>query len=184
MKIGGVEVNAPAQEVVVLTRASGNIPITCQAVLDMTPFNVLCPEPKAPAMLVKGGFQKNTNDPGYIAKARQHGDLRFAYIAIKSLEPSEIEWKNVSLDDPSTWLDWEKELRDDAKLSSVEINRIVLCIMQANSLDERKLKEAREVFLRGLAVEAKMQSISGPQDEQPSTPSGEPASDTESSLQE
>lgn len=184
MKIGGVECTAPAMEVLVLTRATGNIAIKCQAVLDMTPFHAMCPEPKAPSMLVKGGWKKNTDDPSYLQMASKHGDMRFAYIALKSLEPSEIEWVTVKQDDPSTWTNWEKDLRDHAKLSSVEINRIVLCIMQANSLDERKLKEARDVFLRGLEAEAKTPSISGPQDESPSTSSGEPVSDSESSHQE
>ena len=184
MKIGGVECNAPAMEVVVLTRATGNIPIKCQAVLDMSPFHAMCPEPKAPSMLVKGGWKKNTSDTNYLQMAAKHGDLRFAYIALKSLEPSEIEWATVDLNDPSTWCNWEKDLRDHAKFSSVEVNRVVLCIMQANSLDERKLKEARDVFLRGLEETEKTPSISGPQDENPSTSSGEPVNDTESSLQE
>lgn len=185
MKIGGREVNSVAQEVVVLTRANGgDIPITAQAVLDMSPFEAMCPVPVPKQMLVKGGFKANTNDPGYSAMLRKHGDLRFAYIAIKSLEPSQIEWTTVSIDDPSTWENWEKELREDAKFSSVEVNRIVLCIMQANSLDERKLKVARENFLHGLEATSPLKNTSGPQDEPQTISSGEPASDSESSPQE
>ncbi len=171
-------------EVVVLTRATGNIPIKAQAVLDMKPFHAMCPEPKVPARLEKGGFKANPNDEGYLAKAAKHGDLRFAYIALKSLEPSNIEWVTVKMDDPNTWLNWESDLREHAKFSNVEVNRITLCVMQANSLDEKKLRDARESFLRGLEEEAKKPNISGPQDESPSTSSGEPASDSESSHQE
>jgi len=174
MKIGGLEVNGPTEEVLVLPRLGDNIVIRCQAVLDMEPFVAMCPEPKAKALLVAGGWKKNDKDPGYLEQCEEHSTMRFAYIAIKSLEPSNIEWDTVVEDKPSTWSLWDSELRD-AGLSSIEINRVIMCIMSANCLDESKLEKARESFLLGLA-EAPEKS-SGPDSEPPSTPSGEPASE-------
>lgn len=174
MKIGGLEVNGPTEEVLVLPRLGDDIVIRCQAVLDMEPFVAMCPEPKAKALLVAGGWKKNDKDPGYMEQCQAHSQRRFAYIALKSLEPSDIEWETVQMDSPATWENWEQELRDSG-LSSIEVNRIVVCVMQANSLDESKLAEARESFLLGLG-EAQEKS-SGPAIEPKTTPSGEPASE-------
>ena len=176
MRIGGIDVKGPAEEVLVLPRLDGDIIIKCQAVLDMEPFLAMCPEPVMPKVLMKGGIKGNDQDKGYLEQTEIYGQKRFAYMAIKSLEPSDIEWEKTSIDDPNTWLGWTEELAK-AGLSSVEINRITMCVMQANSLDEAKLKEAREVFLLGqgnLPVQS-----SGPSSEQSSMPSGGPAKDSE-----
>ena len=178
MKIGGVVVEGPSEEVLVLPRPTsphGDIVIRCRAVLDMTHFHNMCPEPKAKPVLVAGGFKPNEKDPGYLEQVANYSQLRFAYIALKSMEPSEIEWETVVMDQPSTWTKWEGELKE-AGISAIEINRIVACVMQANSLDEAKLEKARESFLLGLAENPKEKS-SGPDTEPSTTPSGEPAKD-------
>jgi hypothetical protein len=176
MKIGGVIVDGPSEEVLILPRPTsehGDIVIRCIAVLDMSHFHNMCPEPKAKPMLVKGGFKPNEKDPGYLEQVAEYSQLRFSYIALKSLEPSDIEWDTVVMDQPVTWKLWEKELKDSG-ISAIEINRIVACVMQANSLDEAKLEKARESFLLGLAESPKEKS-SGPDTELPSTQSGTPA---------
>jgi hypothetical protein len=147
MKIGGVELKS-CEEVLVLPRISGDIIIRAQAVTDMSAFDALCPAPVAPGIRTKDGFKPNLKDENYIALADHYSAQRLAFMVIKSLTPSEIEWEKVKLEDPSTWLEWTKELKDGG-MSDVECNRIIMCVMQANSLDEEKLKLAREVFLRG-----------------------------------
>ena len=97
-------------------------------------------------------------------------------MAIKSLEPTEIEWQRVDIDKPETWLLWTEELKD-AGLSEVEVQRVIILVMQANSLDENKLRKAREAFLHGLEVEK--EKSSGPQEELLNTQNGEPANDGE-----
>ncbi|MHC4121406.1 MAG: hypothetical protein ACYSWO_28370 [Planctomycetota bacterium] len=177
MKIGGVEVKGPSEEVLVLPRPTGqDIVIRAQAVMDMTPFDSMCPEPKAKPVLVAGGFKPNEKDPNYLAAIQKHGEMRFAYIALKSLEPSKIEWERADLGNPASWLEWEKEL-GEAGFSRIEINRIIMCIMSANSLDDEKLEKARESFLLGLA-DAEEKS-SGPRTEPPSSSSGEPVNASE-----
>jgi len=176
MKIGGQEVKGPAEEVLVLPRSNGDVVFRAKAVLDMEPFHAACPPPKAPGMRTKDGFRPNTDSPAYREQNLRHSELRFAYIAINSLEPSEIEWQTIDEDNPQTWLNWEKELRE-AGFSGVEIQRITVLIMQANALDEGKLKAAREAFLLGQA--AQLELSSGLSTEQPSTQSGKDASDSE-----
>lgn len=181
MKIGGI-VPTRAEEVLILPRPmADDIVIKAHAVEDMELFDKLCPEPKPPAVLKAGGFVEDTESTAYLSQMSKHGELRFAYIAINSLKPSEIEWSEVDPEKPGTWMKWTAELKE-AGLSSNEIKRVTICVMQANSLDEAKLRQAREVFLLG---RGKVAPKSSGQDTAPeSTPSGEPAPDSESALPE
>jgi hypothetical protein len=182
MKIGGVEIKGPAEEVLVLPRLEGeNIVIRARAVLDMDEFEAQQPAPAPPGIRTKDGWKQNPEDKTYKQQMDQHGEARFAYMVLKSLEPSEIEWEQVDIDDPSTWLKWQDELKG-AGISSTEINRIIVCVMQANALDEAKLKEAREVFLRGPVQE--LSESYGHAIELESTLSGELVSGSESDPQE
>ena len=167
MKIAGQEVQGISEEILVLPRLDGDLVFRAQAVQDYDAFEALCPEPKAKRMLVAGGWKEDTKSPGYKKEMEEFAERRFAYIALKSLEPSEIEWDTVNMDDPSTWANYMEDLKK-AGLSATEVNRIVLCVMSANCLDEGKLEKARDAFLRGLEEE-KTEKSSGPQDEQPST---------------
>jgi len=172
MKIGGVEVNGPSEEILVLTRMdSEDIVIKAVAVPDMDEFNKLCPEPKPRGIRTKKeGYKLDYDDPNYKKQKDHYNELHTAYIVLKSLEPSEIEWSRVKMDQPSTWLEWQKELKETG-FSIFEVNRIVMTVMSANALDEGKLEKAREVFLLGRAQE--LGKSCGPQEELQTTPSGD-----------
>jgi hypothetical protein len=114
----------------------------------MDEFNTFCPEPKAPGKLTKDGWVPDTKDEGYQSVMAEYQKRRVAYIAVRSLEPSQIEWDTVQADNPSTWCNWENDLRAGG-LSQIEINRVLALVLEANCLDEAKLKKAREVFLQG-----------------------------------
>ena len=177
MRIGGIELKGPCEEVLVLPRLkTDDIIIQAQAVMDMDAFDVLCPMPTPPGKRTKDGFQPNPKDKTYLQQVDQRDETRFAYMVIKSLEPSEIEWAKVDMDKPATWCKWTEEMKE-AGVSATEVNRIIGCVMQANSLDEAKLKEAREVFLRGPVLEES--GTCGPATEPESTPSGTPAKESE-----
>jgi hypothetical protein len=109
------------------------------------------------------------------------GQHRFAYMVVNSLAPSEIEWDKVNPDDPASCGQWMKELQA-AGLNDAECTRIINCVLSANSLNEAKLKEARDAFLLGQAME--QAKSSGHDTEQESTQSGVPANDSESDPQE
>ncbi len=182
MRIGGVNIDGPNEEILVLPRLGegADIIIHATAVSDMSEFHALVPEPKAPGKLTRNGWEPILNDDTFKARMTKYGEQRYAYMLIRSLEPSRIEWETVDLSNPKTWTKWEEELRD-AGLSTVEVDRISVCVMRANALDEKKLKEARELFLLGRAEEQKRSS--GLETEPQSTPSGEPVSDSESAPQ-
>jgi hypothetical protein len=148
MKIGGITV-APCEELLVLPRTDGDdIPIRAIAVAIDDEFDKLAPEPIAPMIQAKGGNQADLKDKNYLAAVVRRGEQRFAFLLIKSLEPSNIEWEKVKLDEPRTWPKWQEELWE-AGLSSVETGRIITLVMAANSLDDAKIEEARKSFLLG-----------------------------------
>ena len=183
MKINGVEVKGPAEEVLVLPRPTAeDLVFRATAVNDMTEFEQKCPLPKPKAMLVAGGQWKEAlDDPAYLEAVKEHGNLRFAWIMLKSLEPSNVEWDTVDLARPTTWPNWESDLKN-AGLSVNEVNHVANCVASANALNEQKLEAARANFLAGLAKASENSSSqsSAPQ----RMPSGEPANDSESDHQE
>lgn len=182
MKINGVEVKGPSEEVLILPRPTAeDLAFRAVAVTDMSYFESRCPEPKPKAVLVAGGWKQSVDDPAFLQAIKDHGVLRFAWILLESLKPSNIEWDTVEMDKPSTWSNWDIDLKE-AGLSQTEVNRVVNCVATANSLNEQKLEAARENFLRGLARASENKSSQST--EPPSTPSGEAASDSESDPQE
>jgi len=172
MKIAGVDPSTLCNEVLlVLPRGEQDIVFRARGLKDMDVFNAKCPQPKPPGKLTRDGFVANANDPTFTQVLDQWAKKRLGYIVYHSLKPSEIEWDHVVEDDPRTWPMWEKDLRE-AGFSEIECSRVLALVMEANALDEAKLKQAREVFLLGQAQA--QQESSGPATEQPNTPSGGP----------
>ncbi len=174
MKIGGVDPKTMStEEVLVLPRGEENIVFRAIGVPDYDPFNKLCPEPTAPKVhKPKEGWVDNIEEPGYKDMMKTYGRKRLAWLVITSLEPSEIEWDKVNPDIPSTWMDWDDELKANG-LNQVECNRVQNLVFQANCLDEEKLSQARESFLLG--QQPVPSEYSGLSIAPESTQSGEPA---------
>lgn len=173
MRIGGVQLKGLNEAILVLTRPDGDIVFKARAIPDYDEFNKLCPEPIAPAVLTREGKKTDETDRDYLAQLAQREVLRIAYIMVKSLEPSEIEWDTVKMEVPQTWVNYKDDFKK-AGVSAIELNRIWALVSDANSLSEDKLEAARARFLRGQA-QASSQS-SSPSGEPGNTPSGELAS--------
>ncbi len=176
MKIGGLDpTTMSTEEILVLPRGDKEIVFRAVGVPDYEPFNKLCPEPTAPKVhKPKEGWVDNVEEPGYKDMMKTYGRKRLAWLVIMSLEPSEIEWDKVNPDNPSTWMNWEKELKDSG-FNLVECNRIQNLVFQANCLDEDKLEQARESFLAG--QQPVPEEFSGLSIAPESMPSGEPVSE-------
>lgn len=119
----------------------------------------------------QGRFVPNPEAAAYLDKLRTYHDTRWAYICIKTLEPSNIEWDTVKDDDPNTWVNWEKDL-DSILVSEFEFSAVERLIRQANALDEGKMEENRQTFFQMLG--AVVSTNTGLQDEAENSPSGEP----------
>lgn len=174
MKIGGVDPKTLDNEVfLVLPRQEQNIVFRARGLRNMAEFDERVPFPKPPGKLTKDGWVPDDTNDSYQATLKEWNRKRTGYMVIHSLEPSEIEWDTVDRDDPRSWPHWEEDLLN-AGLTSIEVNRVLALVLEANALDEVKLQQARDSFLRGR--EPQPSASSGPHTEQDSTPSGEPAS--------
>lgn len=177
IKIAGKEVPAALNEdVLVLPRGDEAIVIRARALVDIDEFAKLCPDPKPPGKLTKDGWEPNLNDDTYKKRVEQHNRQRAAYMVLHSLAPTEIEWETVDIDNPKTWVKWEDELKESG-FTNVECNLILQLVMDVNSLNDAKLKAAKDSFLLGLAQVSSEQSSQT--SEQSDTPSGEHVSDSE-----
>ena len=149
MKIGGIDPKTlPCETVLVLPRGREQIVFRASGVRSMDDFHKFCPEPVPPNKLTKDGPVADTEDEGYRAALSGYYKRHNSYLLIHSLAPSQIEWDTVQIDNPSTWNNWVEDLTN-AGLNNVECNLVMNLVMEANSLDEKKLERAREAFLRG-----------------------------------
>lgn len=150
-----------------------DIVFTAEAVLDFTPFEKLCPEPKPqPGQRPGGEVFVNINDPKYKAKIMEWAGYKHSWVVIESLKATkELTWDTVDPNIPSTWKNYEQELRD-AKFTSREMNEILKAVVQANALDDDRIKEARDRFLSSLS-DNKPSGLPSPTDEQSNSKNGE-----------
>jgi hypothetical protein len=149
LKIGGVDPRTlPAEETLVLPRGDQFIVFKAAGLPNMDAFNKMCPEPQPPGAMTKDGWVPNPGDKGYLSILANYHKQRLAYMIVFSLSPSQIEWETVDAENPATWANWEADLKN-AGLSQVECNRVIGLVLEANCLDDNKLKQAREAFLKG-----------------------------------
>ncbi len=175
MKISGQIITQQVNsDILVLPRGEDVIVIKAQAISNYDEFEKLCPVPEAPGKLTRDGFIPNLEDETYKGKVERHGVQRVGWMVINSL--LEIDWDKVDKANPKTWPKWEDDMKD-AGFSSVERNLILGLVLEVNSLDERKLKSARESFIRG--QEQAANESDSQTSEQKSSSSGKPASEQE-----
>jgi hypothetical protein len=150
MRMNGVKLECPNEAILVLPRPDGNLVFRAKAVMDYDEFDKICPEPKAPTKIVKGGKKEvNIADPDYIRAVMELNENRMAWIVLKSLSATEgLEWESVNMLQPDSWKNYVQELKDSG-FSVIEINKIVGLALEANALDEGKLESARQAFLAG-----------------------------------
>lgn len=174
MKIKGKKLEGANREYVIIPRGqSDDIIFTVEAILDMGKFEKQCPLPKPPMRKIDGVDIPQLSDKSYLQRVNQHSEKRLAWMVITSLAATEeLEWEIVDPDDYRTWPRFRSEMQE-AGFSSMEINRVVAAVVSVNALDEAKIQEARERFLRSQQVRQSVLSSLG--EEQPSMQNGEPA---------
>ena len=148
MKLHGKKLSTLNNQIIIIPREDGDIIFKAAAVLDMTDFDQLCPEPKPP-LIRKRGENVDTpdlNDKKYQEAVQKRNRQYTNYLILKSLQVTEgLEWETINLVDPSTWENLEKELQDTG-FSSMERVQIIQGVMRANSLDMAYIEEARKRF--------------------------------------
>jgi hypothetical protein len=162
MRMHGKKLERPNREIIAIPRAdSDDIIFIAQAVLNYDQFNALCPQPKPGTKLMKGGekvldFESST----YKAELTAYSGRRYSWMVLEALkETPGLQWETVDYSDPSTWNNFEKELRESG-FSDIEVNRILKGVSDANCLNEDKVEAARKRFLAGIGQEVPGESSS------------------------
>jgi len=148
MKIKGKKIENPNREIIPIPRGmEDDIVFIADAVLDMEPFDKMCPPPIPTMRKIDGIDVPNLRDPHYLKKIEKHATKRIAWLVLTSLEGTEgLEWETVDVSDPSTWHLFREELKS-AGFSNMEIDRIVAGVISVNALSESKIEAARARFL-------------------------------------
>lgn len=161
------------REVIAIPRPDGDdIIFIAEAVLSYEEFDGMCPAPKPPVKLMKGGEKVlDFESPTYKQELAVYSTRRYSWMVLKSLRNTPgLEWETVDYSNPDTWGNFEKELRDSG-ISDIEQQRILRGITDANCLNEQKVEDARKRFLVGIG--GPLAKLSSLQPELRSTPSGE-----------
>jgi len=168
IKIAGKEVTKVTHEdVLVLPRGEEAIALRAKAIQDFDEFSKICPDPKAPGKLTKNGWALDETDPTYKGSLEKHNERRIGWMVVRSLQ--EIDWDKVDAEKPKTWELWKDDFLDSG-FTTIECNLVLDLVISVNGLNEAKLKEARESFIRGQEAEAKR--LASLTTEQENTPSG------------
>ena len=148
MKINGRVPSGPNIVTLVLPRAEGEpFVFRAKAVTDYSKFEKFCPDPEPPKVNKRGqGWSEDYDDAGYKKAAAERTTNQYHWMVLESLSATEgLEWEHVKHDDPSTWKQWESELRE-AGFSRFELGRLHNAVRQANCLDDNMVEAARESF--------------------------------------
>ena len=174
MKIGGIDpTTLPTEVFLVLPRGDQEIVFRARPVPSMDEFEALCPRPTPPGKMTRDGWVPHGERPDLPAGHGRLGpDSGSATWSSSRWSPARSSGIRSTWPIPSTWKNWSTDLRSGG-LSDIECQRVMNLVLEANCLDEAKLKKAREVFLAGEATKA---ASSGLPTEPPNTPSGAPAS--------
>lgn len=177
IKIAGqsVEPGLPEDLIILRPDSKSEIVIRARAFADFDEFHALCPIPEPPGRQERGrGWVPNLDDKTYKQRMHQHGLQRVGWMALQSLY--EIQFETVQSDNPKSWVNWEKELKDSG-FTQVECNLMLALVLDVNGLNEAKMSLARDSFLRGQGAD--QNASSSQTSEQPSMPSGDAVSDSE-----
>ena len=156
MWINGKKIEGANEEIIPIPRGNGeDIILIVRAILDMEPFEKMCPPPTPPVRKIEGVDIPQLRDPNYVKAVTKYAEKRMAYMVITSLEATEgLEWEQVDVNDPSTWPLFRKEMTE-AGFSDVEVSRVIAGVTSVNALSEVKIQAARERFLLSKQVQLK-----------------------------
>lgn len=150
MKIKGKSIPAPLPVQIPILREDELIVFTCKPVLNYAEFDKLCPEPEIPMMLKRGESNPvpDPTDKQYKAATAKWAERKMAWLIITSLSATEgMAWEKVNVNHPDTWELYTEELAD-SQFTQAEINQLVGGVFEANSLSDKRHKEAMERFSR------------------------------------
>jgi hypothetical protein len=150
LKINGEDIAPLPISTVVLPRGDKDYVFRAQPVLDYTEMKAILPEPSAPFVSRPGSPTPvaDPDAPGFKKAVEDYAERRTQWMFLKSLEATPgLTWETVDMEKPETWSNWQEELTD-ANFSALEVTKIMEIVIEANGLNEDKIKVATDSFLR------------------------------------
>lgn len=148
MKINGEKIEGPNEEVAVIPRNGKDIVFRCRAVLNFDEFDKLVPEVPM-VYITKIGTNTPVpcpEDKKYQKALHERFTKRYQWSRLKSLEATPgLSWEKVNINDPSTYDQLVPELKESG-FTEAEIVMIWTAFENANSMNEDRIKEARDRF--------------------------------------
>lgn len=155
MKIAGLTIK-PYQEHTFDILGS-QVTFRAGVVTDYKTFTTMCPMPKPPLRIMRGGDKiENVNDPGFKKKMEKYNTARVVYMIMKSLEMTEgLEFTICNLEEPES-LTMENLLEEFTSAGIPEMfgHKIINLATSANGLTESILEAARKDFSEETLQEA------------------------------
>lgn len=156
MKVGGVSTEKENALFGPLTFKRGKqfLAFYAQPVWDMDEFDELLPAPKNEKMRFsrENGKEPDPKNPVWREAMARYSLQRWGYVVLKSLEPSNIEWEGVSIEDPETWDKVEEVLQEH--LGVYEFSKVMSLVDEANGIDQAKLEANQQTFFQLEAAKA------------------------------
>ena len=151
MKFKGQKVQPPKPEMIVLPRGENNedaLVFYAGAILNFDEFDRICPQPLPTKKVYPGGkVVDDFESEEYKTRINAHLEKRFHWLVLTSLKSTpDLEWETVDHLNPDTWANYEKELAES--MTKAEITSVQMGVMNANSMNEERQRQARSFFQR------------------------------------
>lgn len=149
MKILGLDVQLPTNEIIPIIRGGQEIIFQASCVISFDEFDAVCKEP-VPRTEFKPGSAQGTpklNAPEYLKEVDEYNQKRIDWLCCKSLLATEgLTWEKVDFSNPDTFALFKKELQE-AGFNDYHIGQLVRGVSIANGINTDRIEEARKRFL-------------------------------------
>jgi hypothetical protein len=149
MRIKGVDLTKPSITIIPIIKGDQEIIFQAACVTDYSEFEALVKKPEPPMRTVRGEkvATPNFESQDYQKAILDYGTKQTNWMMLKSLEATDgLDWETIDMSNPSTWENFEKELKSSG-FNDFQIIQIIRGITEANGLSEDRINEARKRFL-------------------------------------
>ena len=149
MKIKNIDLTKKSVQIIPIIKGDQEIIFQAECVTDYTQFDALVKKIEPPMRINKGETiaRPNFESPDYKKSIEDYASKQTSWMILKSLEATEgLTWETIDMSNPSTWNNFEKELKA-ANFNDYQIIQIIKGVIQANGLDDTKVEAARKSFL-------------------------------------
>jgi len=151
MKINGLSVATPEPQFFVIPHGGQDLAFRIQGVYSFDEFEKLVPEPKPPRIVRPGGQESvDYSDADYLKAQQARSKNRMVWIYLKGLEPSNLEFEKVKINDPATYQFFDDEFKN-VGIALSYLQQLEQAIINLCGFNPEMVQEATQRFLAGMA---------------------------------